>query len=177
MDNNLFTYIEHLELITFFAGYPLVYAAVHVIAGNQLNKQGFVKKLAGLLPFAYALTATLFLGLVIKNISVNRTTNIMAVSPIISNLEIWGCLAIVCWIPFVAKKPIISLLHSLFFFFILLKDILFQNASSAEVIKNDMKIYTDSLILNTGTFLLVIMVSSFIYKVSSKTGSSLNKPS
>jgi hypothetical protein len=170
MDNDLATYIERLELMAFFAGYPLIYAVVHFIAGYQQKKSpAFAKKMLALLPYAYAFIATLFTGLLIKDMAVNYTAKNTALLLPFSYLKIWGCLAVVCWFPRVAKKPVISLCHSLVFFFLLLKDIFLHNVSSPEIIKNDMKIYTDSLLLNTASFLVVLITYLIVSKTIDKS--------
>jgi hypothetical protein len=74
----------------------------------------------------------------------------------------WGLLSVLFWIPFFAKKTVFSLLHSLVFFFFLLKDLIKQFpaiTADRNVIRNDMKIYTDSLLLNLGAFALLVLVS------------------
>ena len=166
MGDDLISYMERLELMAFFAGYPLIYAIVHVIAGAQHKKKfTFSSRLLKLLPFAYALTGTLFLGLMLKNMYPDYSLKNIAEQFQTSWLRIFGLLSILFWIPLLSKKSVFSLLHSLVFFFFLLKD-LFMHISSAttgnEVIKNDMKIYTDSLLLNTGT-LAVMVILYFIF--------------
>jgi hypothetical protein len=174
MDNDLAAYIERLELMAFFSGYPLIYALVYFIAGNQVKKTSlFTKKLTGLLPYAYAFTATLFIGLVIKDIVLTYAGKYSAAIFPFSFLKTWGCLAVLCWIPLVARKPVISLSHSLVFFFLLLNDLFSNKTSPGDVINNDMKVYTDSLLLNAGSFVVIIISYLIISRISKKTGSTV----
>ena len=70
MGNGLVDYIDRLQLMAFFAGYPLIYAFVYVIAGEKRkDPASFSSRMVRSLPFAYALTATLFLGLILKDMS------------------------------------------------------------------------------------------------------------
>ena len=168
MDNNLIVYIERLQLIAFFAGYPLIYALVNLIAGDRSKQaNAFVNRLVILLPFSYALTGVLFLGFVLKTLYPDYS--IENITQQLTYLKIWGLLAVFFWFPF-AKKSVISLLHSLVFFFFLLRDMFMFMTSyiGIDVIKNDMKVYTDSLLLNTGT-LTVIVILHFIIRKSRET--------
>jgi hypothetical protein len=161
MGNDLGAYIQRLELMAFFAGYPLIYSIIQLIAGKQ---RAFLNRLARLLPFAYALTGTLFLGLVLGNIFQDYHLKNIGDQFQVPYLTIWGLLSVLFWIPAFSKKPVFSLLHSLVFFFLLLKDFFLYMTSSTgrDVIKNDMKIYTDSLLLNMCT-LAVIVIIHFIF--------------
>ncbi len=168
MGDDLVSYIERLEMMAFFAGYPLIYAMVNVIAGGRPHKLfSFATRLVKLLPFAYALTGTLFLGLMLKNVYPDYSLKNIAEQFQTSYLRIFGLLSVLFWIPFFSKKPVFSLLHSLVFFFFLLKD-LFMHLTSAtgnEVIKNDMKIYTDSLLLNMGTLAVIAILYLLLSKL------------
>lgn len=62
-----------------------------------------------LLPYAYALTATLFTGLLIKDVAVIYIAKNASLLLPFSYLKIWGCIAVVCWFPRVAP----TLLHPL----------------------------------------------------------------
>ena len=68
MDNSFFAYLQQLELIAFFSGYPLVYAIILFFTGKPGAVQGFRGRIFKLLPFAYALTGTLYLGLQLRNL-------------------------------------------------------------------------------------------------------------
>ena len=83
-------------------------------------------------------------------------------------LKIWGLLSILFFIPVLKKKPVFSLLHSLVFFFFLAKDILlhFIQSTEKEVVKNDMNIYTISLLINLVAFIFTVLVYFLYTRVS-----------
>ena len=170
MDDDLFAYIERLEAMAFFVGYPLIYTIVQVIGGKRKETTtSFISSLAKLLPFAYALSATLFIGLLLKELYPDYSLKNISQQFQYSFLKVWGVLALLFWIPLFNKRPFVSLLHSLVFFFFLLKDVYLQLSShpGKEMIKNDMKIYTDSLLLNAFTFAVIILVYYFYNKIRS----------
>jgi hypothetical protein len=172
MGTGFVAYIERLELMAFFAGYPLIYALVHVISGNRkISARVAVVKL---LPCAYALSGTLFAGMLGRNLYPDYSIQNIAAQFQYPYLKVWGLLSLLCWIPFFSKKKIYSLLHSLVFFFFILKDMIDQATAPGgrEIIKNDMKVYTDSLLLNTGTFIIILLLF-FLFK---KTRPLLNRP-
>ena len=164
MGNSFFEYLQQLELLAFFSGYPLLYAVILFIAGNKRSKNNFKSRMASVLPFAYALIGTLYLGLQLKKLYFNYSSGNVKQMMHLPYLMIWGLLSILFWIPSVSKKKVLSLIHSLVFFFFLLKDIVLQFASSADenILKNDMRIYTISLLLNVGAFVLMLLLSLLI---------------
>ena len=177
MDNDLVAYIERLELIAFFGGYPLIYAIVHFIAGEQRKEPAaFLNRLVMLLPFAYAFTGTLFLALALKNMFPDFSMKNIAEQFQTPYIKIWGLLAVLFWIPAFSKKAVFSLLHSLIFFFFLLKDLfIYMTASTGrEVIKNDMKIYTGSLLLNTGTLAFIVIIHFLVSSIRNNKKASAN---
>jgi hypothetical protein len=58
MDSSFFEYIQQLEKMAFFSGYPLVYAVVFFIAGEKNLRTGYKKRIVSVLPYAYALVGT-----------------------------------------------------------------------------------------------------------------------
>jgi hypothetical protein len=151
MGDNLVAYIERLEYLAFFAGYPLVYTIVNFLAGSGRDQSGrFPGIMIRLLPFAYAFTGTLFLGLVLREAATDAADKNIQHSFHISLLKIWGIGAIVFWIPLTAKKPVYSLTHCLVFFFLILKDIFLgmSTVSGRDLVKNDMRIFMVSFLLN-----------------------------
>jgi hypothetical protein len=165
MDNNFFAYLERLELLVFFSGYPLLYAVTLFIAGDQQSKNNLKSRIVSLLPFVYALVGILYLGLQLKKLSPDYS--IENINQVISNpyLTIWALLSTIFWIPILRRKPVLSLLHSLVFFFFFVRDLVihsFQSSVDKTVLRNDMKIYTDSLLLNLGALILVTFISYLI---------------
>ncbi|MEO8173166.1 MAG: hypothetical protein ABI581_08790 [Sediminibacterium sp.] len=153
MNPDFFTYIEQLELVAFFAGYPLIFAIVRFLAVEpRMGSFELIRKLSILLPYAYALTATLYLGMVLNNMYPHYSLLAFREQFSTNYLKLWGVVAIFFWIPALGKKSFLSVLHSLVFFFLLLADMFRHINSIADGrISNDMKMYTNSLLLNTAT--------------------------
>lgn len=161
MDNSFFAYIQELELIAFFSGYPLIYAFIILIAGDQCLKNNFKSRLVPLLPLGYALAGTLYLSLQLKKLYPDYSLENIQNTIQHPYLIIWGLLSILFWIPALGKKPIVSLMHSLVIFILLVKTTFIHlTASSADMnmVRNNMKIYTDSLLLNLGTFAFIVLI-------------------
>lgn len=162
MDDAFFAYLQRLESMAFFSGYPLIYAIAISIAGKKQTRTILKSRLVSLLPFGYALVGTLYLGLQLKNLYPDYSIENIKLTIQQPWLMIWGLFSILFWIPAIAKKRTLSLLHSLVFFFFLARDLIshsFQPSADKNVIRNDMKIYTDSLILNLVTFALIVLLS------------------
>jgi hypothetical protein len=167
MDSSFFEYIQQLEKMAFFSGYPLVYAIVFFIAGEKNLRTRYKKRIVSVLPYAYALVGTLYLGLQLRNLYPDFSVENIRMMLIQPYLTIWALLSILFWIPALGKKPVLSLIHSLVFFFILLKDLisyLFQYSADIYVVRNEMKIYTDSLLLN----LTAVIIISFVFFLLSR---------
>jgi glucan phosphoethanolaminetransferase (alkaline phosphatase superfamily) len=172
MDTNFFKYLQQLEVMAFFSGFPLVYAIVIFGAGYLQKKPELKKKLITLLPYTYAIVGTLFIGLQIRNLYPNYDFENIKNSISYPFLFLWACLSILFYLPVINKRTVLSLIHSLVFFFILLKD-LFINKSQVptedkSIIRNDMKIYTDSLLLNAGIYLITILILFFLIPLIKK---------
>ena len=173
MDNSFFAYLQQIELMAFFSGYPLIYAVTLFIAGNQQSKNNFKSRIVSLLPFAYALVGTLYLGLQLKNLYPDYSIENIKHTIQQPWLITWGLLSILFWIPALAKKTVVSLIHSLVFFFILARHLflqLFASSADQDMAGNDMKIYTVSLLLNLGALALIALLSFLItrYKKHSR---------
>lgn len=168
MGGDFWTYLSRLELIGFFAGYPLVYALVHVLSKSVPGKKTFFARLLLALPLSYALCGTLYLGLQLKNMYPDYSP--AAWGAVFSQwLKIWGLLALLFWLPFFRNKSVWSLVHSLVVFFFLVKDLWMHlnDDLGREFIKNDMMLFTGSLLLHAGTLLVTILLYH-IYSLSVK---------
>jgi len=162
MNSDFFRYLNQLELLAFFSGYPLLYAIVASVFGSIPKKNKL--KIFSLLPYAYALTGTLYLGLQLKNLYPDYSLdNIgLLVHPLV--LKLLALVSVLFWLPLLSRKPIISLLHSLIFFFLLAKDLFlhaFQHEDKARI-RNDMKVFTDSLLLNSASLIVVFIIYYFL---------------
>ncbi len=166
MDNNFFAYLQQLELMAFFSGYPLLYAILFFIAGNKQSRNNFKKGIISLLPYVYPVLGTLYIGLQLKNLYPDYSFENIKLSMQHPWLITWGLLSILFWIPALGKKIFLSLIHSLVFFFILARDLFLQSTAAGDnsVIKNDMNVYTNSLLLNTGVFVLILLLS-FLFSI------------
>ena len=166
MDDNFLAYLERLEILTFFSGYPLVYILMLVITGNQSTKSGIRNKLPSLSPFAYALVGILYLGLQLRNLYPDYSVESIRRSIQQPYLKVWGLLAILFWIPAIGPKRIWSLLHSLVFFFLLVKELFYQQFQATSfdnnIVKNNMKIYTASFILNLVALAVITVLYSLL---------------
>lgn len=163
MGNNFFAYLQLLELMAFFSGYSLLYAIILVLAGNKESGSNFKKRVVSVLPLSYAMVSTLYLGLQLKNLYLSYSSGSTGLSIHHPYLMIWGLLGILFWILSFRKKEVISLLHNLVFFFILVRDVILQIGSSVDenILKNDMKLYTVSFLLNLATFILMGLLYFF----------------
>lgn len=172
MGNNFFAYLQLLELMAFFSGYSLLYAIILVFAGNKESGNNLKKRIVSVLPLSYALVSTLYIGLQLKNFYVSHFFENTGMAIHHPYLMVWGILAILFWIPLFRRKKGLSLLHSLVFFFILVKDIFMQIGSSVDenILKNDMRLFTVSFLLNLATFILMGLLSFFFLKNKNRIG-------
>lgn len=171
MDSFL-AYIQQLQLMFFFSGYPLVYAIVILIAGNQRTdkipqNRSFKSRILWILPYSYALVGTLYIGFLLKDLYPDYSPSRIAHSFHLPLLVTWGILTVLFWIPSLAKKKLLTLIHSLVFFFFLVRDTVLQlsgDTSDKDNLKNDMKVFTDSFLLNAGTLVILILFSFFLHR-------------
>ena len=172
MDNSFFLYLQQLELMAFFSGYPLVYAVAVFFGENQQLKNNFRSRLSSVLPFAYALVGTLYFGLQLKNLYPHYSVENIKATFQHPYLTAWALLSLLFWLPAIAKKKVLSLLHSLVFFFFIVKDLFLQLSALSggnDVVRNNMKIYTLSLLLNLGSLALIGLLF-FLFSFLKKRG-------
>lgn len=170
MDKNFFVYLQQLELMGFFSGYAIIYSIVLFLADTRPLQGRFAKRLVALLPFSYALVGTLFLGFLFKKLYPDYSIEHIKQAVQRPWLITWALLAILFWIPAVSKKKALSLVHSLVFFFFLVRDLFVQLSSSSvnnDIVKNDMKVYAASIVLNIATLAFLGLLSFlFSYRQS-----------
>ena len=150
MGDDLLNYLDRLQLMAFFSGYPLLYALVQVVKGSINKYNTFGGRLARSLPYAYALCATAYAGLFLRDCYPDYSwTNIQAH---LDNpyLKIWGVAGVCFFFYPLNRKAVFSLLHSLVFFFFIVRDLFvhFSINNIPDAIRNDMSVFTDSLLLN-----------------------------
>jgi hypothetical protein len=164
MDSSLMSYLQWVELESFFSGYLLVYAIFYLVASNRPASNFVRMKILPNLPLAYAVVGTLYVGLELKNEYLNYHMGMPRDSQI-SFLKIWGLLSILFWIPILHKKPVFSLLHSFLFFALLMKSVylqLFITYAGDQPTTNNIKIYTVSTLLNSIVAVLTTLASLLI---------------
>ena len=160
MDQSFFSHMEKLEFLGFFSGYPLVYSLTWLLMGYSAGAK-LKKWLVPVLPYVYALLGTLYLGLLLKNAYPHYSfENVIGKGgPVF--LKIWALSTLLFWFPAFSRKTIFSLLHSLVFFYLLLEDLfvyLFSKSADKQFIKNDMKVYSDSILLTIVSLLLLAAI-------------------
>lgn len=157
--------MEWIELETFFSGYLLVYAIFYIARSNR-PVPGFIKtKVLPKLPLAYAFVGTLYLGLQLKNAYPDYSIDQLTTGVQLPFLKIWGLLSLLFWISLLRKRAVLSLLHSSVFFFLLVKSLctqLFASFPDHDIARNNMKIYSVSILLNLGALILVTLMSLLI---------------
>ena len=162
MPDSFFAYAEWVELETFFSGYLLVYAIIYMVASSQ-PATGFVRtRLLPKLPLAYALAGTLYLGLQLKNVYPDYTFEHLTAGVQLPILKIWGLMSMLFWIPLFQKKAVFSILHNSVFFFLLMKSLflqLFTSSPGNDLARNNMKIFSVSILLNLVALILVTVIS------------------
>src|ERR1700759_323968 len=144
MDNDFFAYVQRLEMLAFFSGYPLIFFLVRFVFRNRSFKKRRREGIVSILPYAYALVGTLYLVLLLKNLYPDYTIENVQHRIQQPYLVVWGILSNLFWIPAIARKQIFSILHSLVFFFFILRDLFFQLPGFSQdrnIIKNDMNMY------------------------------------
>jgi hypothetical protein len=166
MADSFIVYIEHLELFTFFSGYPLVYTFARFLTDRkQGQRTRFSFTLLRSLSGAYALVGSVFFLLWIREKIIQSDIQNMAPGFFVSPLKVWGLLAVCFWLPALGKKPLLSLLHSLVFFVLFFTDLIIgvRSTSEKDMISNDMKAYTISLLLNI-VCLVAVFTSYWIFE-------------
>jgi hypothetical protein len=99
MDNDIFSYLARLEIMVFFVGYPIIYALVYFLASEFGNKpKAIISQVKELLPFGYAVSATLFLGFIIKKIYVGYELGVSVNKLEHPFLILFGLLALLLWL-------------------------------------------------------------------------------
>ena len=168
---SIFVYIRQLEMLVFFSGYPLVYFLVRFLIRNTSFKLAGKAELISILPFAYALLGTLYAGLQVKNLFPVYTMENIRLRIQQPYMVIWALLSVLFWIPAISRRQILSILHSLVFFFVIIKDFFVQLTGfnpDRNILRNDMKVYTVSIIINLSAFILLVLLS-FLFNFRKKS--------
>jgi hypothetical protein len=165
--------MQQLEMLVFFSGYPLVYLLVRFFIRRTPLKNARTRALMSNLPFAYALSGTLYLSLQLKNLYPVYTIENIRHRIQQPYLFAWALMSLLFWIPAIPKKETLSVLHSLVFFLIIVRDLYLELSGSIpdrDILRNDMTLYTISILMNLAAFMLVSL-PCYIYSVrKSKQG-------
>lgn len=174
MDNSFFIYLQQLEILVFFSGYPLIYLLVQSIVSIPSLNNNLRKRLWFLLPYAYALAGILFLGFELKNMFPDFSVENIAQRIQNPFLFCWGLLSITFLIPALRRRQVLAFIHSLVFFYPLIS-MLFQNkglsVSENDSLKNFMRVYTISLLLYCVIIAVLYAVSFFLKQKRSNPSS------
>ena len=168
MDNSFFAYLQQLEILVFFSGYPLLYLLLQSFASIPSVKENLKKRVLFVLPYGYAFAGLLFLGFELKNASTDFTVENIFLRIQTPFLFYWGLLSLIFWVPFFSRNTLFSFLHSLVFVFFVLKNLFWQGSSNLtdhSVAKNNMKVYMISLLLH---FVILIGACLFSFLVKAK---------
>jgi hypothetical protein len=160
----LVTYIEWIELQSFFSGYLFVYATFYMIASNYHTSNVVKNKVLPNLPVAYAVVGTLYLGLQLKNAYISHL-NYFTTYVQFPYLKIWGILSIFFWLPLLHRKGLFSVLHNMVFFILILNSSFLQfwfPSNGDRLATNNAWIYTASIIINLVALVFTIFISSLI---------------
>jgi hypothetical protein len=125
-----------------------------------------VDKIKEALPLAYALVGTLFTSFVVKETFIDHT-GVPSTETLVFSLRIWGMLAMLFWIRRIADRPVLSLLHSLVIFSLLIMDLIRGSGSQSgrDLIANDMRVYTFSIAFNLICLAMVLIFSALGRKI------------
>lgn len=161
---DFFAYIEKLELIAFFAGFPLVYFLVMAYRNQlQSSKYAFFRKVPNQLSYGYAFTLLLYVGMKLYQQASSQDGFHLSNLFVGENklYILWAYVGLLCWLPFIKSKPIIALLHSLVFFFLFLFFLYLYINGEAEksVLTNVTQLYFYSILLNLFSVLLITSLS------------------
>jgi len=162
MGNSIFVYVQQLEMLAFFSGYPLMYYVVRYLFLHTSLKNLRGAATLSILPLAYALIGTLYLSLQFMNLYPDYTMANIRNRIQQPYLVIWALMSVLFWIPALARRQLWSVYHSLIFFFIIVKDLFFQItgfSTDRNILSNDMKVYSASIVLNFAAFIFLVLLS------------------
>ena len=159
MDNSFFAYLKQLEVMVFFSGYPLLCCNYFYCRRSSIKKQFQHKDCSAITfcicPGGYIISWAAikkFISWIFcrKNKRWFSTTLINSLGTSLNSFLDTGP----------GQKTVFSLIHSLVLFFFPAIGLFVQLSSSADknTFRNDMKIYTVSLLLNVGAFALIVFL-------------------
>ena len=167
--NDLNTYIEKLELITFFSAFPLVYLLVQMLVKDILPQKTWFSNHFKRISITYALVSLLFLGMKMNQM-IQSHYFYFNFSNLISYLQIWAYSGVLFFIPSLASKTKWCLVHSIPFIFLILFDIaaFFLKKVGNDLLQNEMRLHFISAILNIVVTLITTIWSTVRVKFYTK---------
>lgn len=168
MNSDFVSYIQQLEAMAFFSAYPLLFAVVFFFEEKKYISITNKKRIKDALSYTYSILAVLYVGFQTKKFYPDYSINTIYSSLNSAYLLYWSLLSIIFCLPVFRKKISLRLIHSFVFLFFLLKDLclsLIGYTINKDIIRNDMAVYTDSLLLNLSVYsMLLLLISVFSYK-------------
>ncbi|MBU3743747.1 MAG: hypothetical protein FGM61_04255 [Sediminibacterium sp.] len=164
--NDLFIYIEQVELIAFFSGLPVIWILINLLFGSKSIGIVIINRI---LPLVYGVLSVLYVGMKMDTYWTNMLAGWLFGNYWHVFLKCWAISAILFLLPIENKFfQRFSFFHALLFYTILLKDLIlfFNNALSPELISNEWKMHLISIGLTAvlATILYFLLRSRF-YKV------------
>lgn len=162
MNDDFFLYLEKLEYLVFFSGYPILYALIMAMQQTDAAKNRFLSLMARLLPYGYALTGTLYLGYCADKLYPDMSWQSWKLLLSHSWLTPWAISVNLFWIRLLSRKNLISLLHSLPFLYLLISDLARYYADKGGISRptNEMRMYGISILIHV---VILLFITSFAF--------------
>jgi hypothetical protein len=158
--NNLFTYIDKLELIAFFSAFPLFYFFLIAFYSKPLvMKFKWLKSTPEIISIVYATISLLYVGM-----KLNQWYEQILIGPIqydiysyIFIVKCWSIFGLIFFFKSLRSKPMLALAHSSIYFIILLIDFFqyYHHQYDIEAFHNEMRLYFIGL--------LAYLIISFVF--------------
>lgn len=163
--NDFFIFLEKLELIAFFGGFPLVYFLVYFISTDFSFGKNWLIQLPKRLPVAYAFTTLLFVGMKLDQWIRSHGAAIDFRSYLFY-FQAWAFLGLLFFSIFFRRKPHYTLLHSVPFISLLIFDFYtyYKGYLQVEMLHNEMRLYGLGTILN----IISVLIVSSLYLIFKK---------
>jgi hypothetical protein len=163
MEQSLISYLQQLEILVFFCGHTLLYLVVNSLNSIPSINVVFKKRIRWALPYSYAMAGVLFIGFEMRNMYPDLSPLHFLQRFQNPFLFFWAMSTLLFWLRTIHKFIWISFLHSLVFFYFLIKDLIWNNSggmADIHLARNNMNIYFISLLLH---FFLIIFFFLFSF--------------
>lgn len=173
----MMTYLQQLEILAFFSGYPIVYAITAALKNPGSGRNGIVNKAFYLLPIVYVFLGLLYIGLLLRNFYPNYSFELIKYQIQIPFYVCWAISSLFFIIPWLRSRPFICLLHSLIFFYLIVRNFYLQLSApetDKNVLRNHMNIYFISIMFNILILTVLLLISYFIQRLRKRKGSTVS---